>query len=263
MLKTFNLTQFFYFKKIKIYFTNFFFFFKAIAKLGWAEPTLIQEKTIPLLLDGKDVLIRARTGSGKTGAFAIPLIQKILSSKDIQQHQTTTGLILAPSKELCHQIHEVLISLTSKCSREIKCLDISPQVELSIQKPLLNENPDIVVTTPGRALQHVKAKNLNVKKSLQTLIIDEADLMFSFGYEDEVKNLLSHLPTVYQAVLASATLSDDVISLKKLVLHNPAVLKLEEPALAPPTQLTHYTLAAEENDKAAILYTLFKLRLIR
>ncbi|KAJ8664542.1 hypothetical protein QAD02_006204 [Eretmocerus hayati] len=236
---------------------------KAIAKLGWLEPTLIQEKTIPLILDGKDVLIRARTGSGKTGAFAVPLVQKILSVKETQQHQQTTGLVLAPSKELCKQIHDVFVSLTTKCSREVRCLDISSQVELSVQKPLLAENPDIVIATPGRALQHLKAKNLNVKKSLETLIIDEADLIFSFGYEDEIKTLLSHLPTVYQAILASATLSDDVLSLKKLVLHNPAILKLEEPPLAPPSQLAHYTLAAEENDKAAILYALLKLHLIR
>lgn len=75
--------------------------------------------------------------------------------------------------------------------------------------------------------------------------------------------MLSYLPTVYQAILASATLSEDVLSLKKLVLHNPAILKLEEPSLAPPSQLAHYTLAAEENDKAAILYSLLKLHLIR
>lgn len=145
--------------------------------MGWLEPTLIQEKTIPLILDGKDVLVRARTGSGKTGAFAIPLVQKILSHKETQQHQQTTGLILAPSKELCKQIHEVFINLTKKCSREVKCLDISPQVELLVQKPLLAENPDIVVSTPSRALQHLKAKNFSIKKTLETLIIDEADLV--------------------------------------------------------------------------------------
>ncbi|XP_058795423.1 probable ATP-dependent RNA helicase DDX56 [Phymastichus coffea] len=236
---------------------------KALAKLGWPEPTLIQEKTIPLILDGKDVLVRARTGSGKTGAFAIPLIQKILSNKQTQQYQQTTSLILTPSKELCKQIYNVFLSLTIKCSREVKYLDISPQVDLLAQKSLLAENPDIVIATPSRALQHLKAKNLNVKKTLETLIIDEADLIFSFGYEEEVKTLLTYLPTIYQAILASATLSEDVLSLKKLVLHNPAILKLEEPSLAPPTQLSHYTLAAEENDKAAILYALFKLHLIR
>lgn len=138
---------------------------------------MIQEKTIPLILDGKDVLVRARTGSGKTGAFAIPLIQKILSNKSTQQHQQTTSLILAPSKELCKQISNVFASLTIKCSRQVKCLDISPQVELVVQKSLLAEHPDIVIATPGRALQHLKAKNLDIKKSLETLIIDEADLV--------------------------------------------------------------------------------------
>ncbi|XP_011496167.1 PREDICTED: probable ATP-dependent RNA helicase DDX56 [Ceratosolen solmsi marchali] len=236
---------------------------KAIAKLGWLEPTLIQEKTIPLILNGKDVLIRARTGSGKTGAFVIPLIQKILSNKEIHQHQQISGLILSPSKELCKQIHEVCTNLTIKCSRDIKFVDISAQLDLVTQQPLLIEKPDIIIGTPGRVLQHLKAKNLYLKKTIETLIIDEADLIFSFGYENEIKALLSYLPIVYQAILASATLSEDVLSLKKLVLHNPAILKLEEPPLAPPSQLTHYTLTAEENDKATILYTLLKLSLIR
>lgn len=236
---------------------------KAIAKLGWLEPTLIQEKAIPLMIEGKDVLIRARTGSGKTAAFAIPLIQKILTKKQIQTKQEIKGLIVTPSKELSKQIHDVLQNLTIKCSREVRVIDISPQVSLDAQKSLLAEMPDIIVSTPSRLLQHLKAGNLSLKSTLETLIIDEADLIFSFGYEDEIKKVLLHLPTVYQAVLASATLSEDVLTLKKLVLHNPAILKLEEPPLAPPTQLAHYTLAAEENDKAAILYALLKLHLIR
>lgn len=77
---------------------------KGIAKLGWISPTLIQEKAIPLILDGKDVLVRARTGSGKTAAFSVPVIQKILNSKETATEQKTTSLILAPSKELCLQV---------------------------------------------------------------------------------------------------------------------------------------------------------------
>lgn len=138
---------------------------------------MIQEKTIPLLLDGKDVLVRARTGSGKTAAFAIPIIQKILAGKLTQTRQAIKALILAPSKELCKQIHQVLIDLTLKCSREVKCIDISPQVELSAQKVLLAEKPDIVVATPGRLLLHLKANNVNVKQTLEILVIDEADLV--------------------------------------------------------------------------------------
>ncbi|XP_033324939.2 putative ATP-dependent RNA helicase DDX56 [Megalopta genalis] len=236
---------------------------KAVAKLGWLQPTLIQEKAIPLMLDGKDILIRARTGSGKTAAFTIPLIQKILMNKRSQKKQEIKGLIIAPSKELCKQIHDVVINLTIKCSREVTVVDVSPQVDLSAQKMLLTEKPDIVIGTPSRILQHLKADNMKLKRTLETLVIDEADLIFSFGYEDEIKSLLNYLPTVYQAALASATLSEDVITLKKLVLHNPATLKLEEPPLAPLSQLSHYSLAAEENDKSAILYALLKLKLIR
>ncbi|KAG5318568.1 DDX56 helicase, partial [Acromyrmex heyeri] len=227
------------------------------------EPTLIQDKVIPLLLEGKDLLIKARTGSGKTAAFVVPLIQKILINKRIEEKQEIKGLIIAPSKELCRQIHDVIVSLTTKCCREVRTIDLSLQTDLNAQKLLLRDMPDIVVVTPGRLLQHLKAKNLMLKHSLDTLIIDEADLLFSFGYEKDLKAVLAYLPTVYQAVLASATLSEDVQSLKKLILHNPAILKLEEPPLAPPTQLAHYTLAAEENDKAAILYALLKLHLIR
>ncbi|KAJ8961788.1 hypothetical protein NQ318_021390 [Aromia moschata] len=151
---------------------------KAIAKLGWQTPTLIQEKAIPLLLEGKDVLVRARTGSGKTAAFAIPVIQKILNIKQTAARQEIKALILAPSKELCHQICSVLKDLTIKCSREVRCVDVSPQVDLSVQKPLLVEKPDIVVGTPARTLQHIKAGNLDLKRCLEILVIDEADLVF-------------------------------------------------------------------------------------
>lgn len=236
---------------------------KAIAKLSWQTPTLIQEKAIPLLLEGKDVLLRARTGSGKTAAFAIPVIQKILNFKQSSEHQEVKALILAPSKELCNQIYKVIKDLTTKCSREVKCIDIAPQEDLNAQRPLLVEKPDIIIATPARTLQHIKAGNLNLKNSLEILVIDEADLVFSFGYENEIKDLLDYLPNIYQAILASATLSEDVKSLKKIVLHNPVTLKLEEPDLAPASQLTHYHLNAEEMDKATILYALLKLHLIR
>lgn len=134
------------------------------------------------MIEGKDILIRARTGSGKTAAFTIPLIQKILSNKQTRKQQEIKGLIIAPSKELCKQIHDVIISLTIKCSREVKATDISPQVDLSAQKLLLAEKPDIVVSTPSKLLQHLKAKNMKLKQSLETLIIDEADLVSKFKY---------------------------------------------------------------------------------
>ncbi|XP_066246372.1 probable ATP-dependent RNA helicase DDX56 [Euwallacea similis] len=236
---------------------------KAIEKLGWGAPTLIQEKAIPFLLEGKDVLVRARTGSGKTAAFAIPIVQKILNLKQVVAHQDFKALILAPSQELCQQIHRVIKDLTLKCSREVKCIDIAPQEDLSVQKPLLIEKPDIIVATPARCLQHCEAGNINLKTSLEILVIDEADLVFSFGYEAEVKKLLDYLPSICQSVLVSATLSEDVKSLKKIMLHNPVTLSLQEPELPPASQITHYHIRAEELEKATILYALLKLHLIR
>lgn len=98
-------------------------------------------------------------------------------NKRFQEKQEIKGLVVAPSKELCKQIHEVIVNLTVKCGREVRAIDISPQTELKAQKPLLSEMPDIVVGTPGRLLQHLKAGNLKLKRSLETLIIDEADLV--------------------------------------------------------------------------------------
>ncbi|XP_050433695.1 probable ATP-dependent RNA helicase DDX56 [Adelges cooleyi] len=236
---------------------------KAIANNGWTEPTLVQERAIPLMLEGKDMLLRARTGSGKTAAFVIPVLQKILKSKELNPDQyNTKALILAPSKELCNQIYKNILQLAMKCSRIICCVDISGQIDMKEQKPLLITPPDIIVSTPARALLHLQAKNISLD-DLQTIIVDEADLVFSFGYEEEIKETVKYLPKVYQAVLASATLSENVLELKKLLLHNAVILKLQEPDLAPLSQLTHYKLNAQEEDKAVILYCCFKLKLVK
>ncbi|CAG7721408.1 unnamed protein product [Allacma fusca] len=236
---------------------------KAIAKEGWKEPTLIQEKAIPLILEGKDVLARARTGSGKTGAFAVPLLQRVLTIKSTAREQCTLALILAPSKELCHQIHTTLVELASSCSRDIQIIDIASYSDVNSVKSLLNERADIVIATPSRILIHLNENNIRLKDSLEMLIIDEADLVFSFGFEKDLKSLVPHLPRIYQSILASATLSEDVMELKKLVLHNPVILKLQEPLIPSSCQLAHYVIRSEEEQKFVLIYALFKLNLVR
>jgi ATP-dependent RNA helicase DDX56/DBP9 len=208
--------------------------------------------------------LRARTGSGKTAAFAIPIIQKILNLKNSTSEQKISAVILAPSKELCHQIKKVIDELTIKCSKIIKCLDLATKCKPASQKNILLQKPDIIISTPARILNHMNDKSIDVKSSLEILVVDEADLMLAFGFEEDVKNILkNHLPSTYQSVLASATLGDDVMELKKIVLHNAIVLKLEEPELPPIAQLSHYHIPSEEKEKAAILFTLFKLHLIK
>jgi len=238
---------------------------KAISKMGWTEPTLIQERGIPLLLDGKDLLARGRTGSGKTGAFAIPLLQRILdikNKKDGTLSQCVRGVVLCPSRELARQTTQVLKELASCCVGIIRILDVGAK-EVDIAKPLLKEMPDIIVCTPGRLAQHIKEGNVDLKDSLEYLFVDEADLIFTFGFEHDIKYILENLPKIFQAVLTSATLSPDVQRLKKMLCNNPVVLKLMEPDLPDATQLTQYVFKLEEKDKYVFIYALFKLQLIR
>ncbi|KAK8406885.1 hypothetical protein O3P69_007440 [Scylla paramamosain] len=224
---------------------------EAIARLGWKEPTLIQEKAIPYMLEGKDLLARARTGSGKTGAFIIPAIQKVLESKRTAIEQSVQVLILAPSKELF------------SCRREVRYVDVSPQVPLEAQRPLLIDKPDIVVGTPTRVLAHITAENLNVRNSLKLLIIDEADLMFAFDHISDIEAVLKHLPQIYQSFVTSATMWDDVKKLKKLILNKPVILRLEEPPLPTTAQLTQYVIKMETMDKVVMINVLFRLNMIR
>ena len=127
----------------------------------------------------------------------------------------------------------------------------------------MKDLPDIIVGTPGRLSQHIKEGNVNLSSSLSMLVIDEADLIFSFGFETDLRFILGQLPPIYQAILTSATLSDDVTRLKKLVLNNPVILKLSEPQLPDASQLAQYVIKLEEEDKFVLIYALFKLELIR
>uniref|UniRef100_A0A8C6P1W6 Probable ATP-dependent RNA helicase DDX56 n=1 Tax=Nothobranchius furzeri TaxID=105023 RepID=A0A8C6P1W6_NOTFU len=236
---------------------------KAVADLGWSQPTLIQEKAIPLALEGKDILARARTGSGKTAAYAIPVIQRILASKQCVREQDVRALVLVPTKELGQQVQIMMRQLTSYCSRDVRVADISGKADVSTQRPILMEKPDVVVGTPSRVLAHLNAQNLVLHSCLEMMVVDEADLLFSFGFEADLKNLLCHLPKIYQSFLMSATFSEEVQALKELLLHNPVILKLQGSQLPDSSQLQQYTIKCEEEDKFLLIYTLLKLQLVR
>ncbi|BFG01983.1 probable ATP-dependent RNA helicase DDX56 [Drosophila madeirensis] len=237
---------------------------KAVSKLGWEQPTLIQGTAIPLLLEGKDVVVRARTGSGKTATYALPLIQKILNSKLTATEQCVSAVVLAPTKELCRQSRTVIEQLAELCHKVVRVADISGTTSnTATERHALAERPDIVVATPAKLLNHAKVDGVLDLKKVETLVVDEADLIFAFGYETDFKALLKHLPSIYQSVLVSATLSDDVVRMKGLCLHNPVTLKLEEPDVVSQDQLTHQRILAEENEKPVILYALLKLQLVR
>ncbi|XP_062034160.1 probable ATP-dependent RNA helicase DDX56 [Lepus europaeus] len=239
---------------------------QAVTDLGWSRPTLIQEKAIPLALEGKDLLARARTGSGKTAAYAIPMLQLLLHRKATGAvlEQAVRGLVLVPTKELARQAQAMIQQLASYCARDVRVANVSAAEDSASQRAVLMEKPDVVVGTPSRVLSHLQQQNLQLRDSLELLVVDEADLLFSFGFEDELKSLLCHLPRIYQAFLMSATFNEDVQALKELVLHNPVTLKLQESQLPGPEQLQQFQVVCEtEEDKFLLLYALLKLSLVR
>merc|ERR1711962_1292181 len=235
---------------------------KAVSKLQWSQPTPVQKKAIPLALQGKDIIIRAQTGSGKTGAYMIPLIEKLLKDKSTNSSDDTHPfhLVLVPSKELCKQAYRNCVDLLAYCSKLISVVDIgNAQVNSSAH---LVSSADIIISTPSKLLAHVNNKTLDLQM-LRFLAIDEADVMFSYGYEHDFKLLVDHLPKIYQALLVSATLSNDVQNLKGLILHNPITLQLEESDVPDEEKLKQYVVRCEADDKFLLGYALFKLNLIR
>ena len=236
---------------------------KALDRMKWSRPTMVQSKAIPCAMEGKDVLARARTGSGKTAAFAIPLIQKILEHNRVSEgRRSTRAIILVPSKELCQQTAHVVKQLTHYCSKEVTCLHLQSGVSVESQKSALEENPSIVVTTPSRIVAHCHNGGIDLK-SLECVVVDEADLLFSFGYRNDMQKLVSFLPKVVQAFLMSATLSPEVDELKELIMHNPVVLKLEESVLPEEDKLAQFLIRCENEDKYLLVYSLLKLKVLK
>lgn len=234
---------------------------KGISKLGFLYPTMVQAKCLPIILQGKDVLVRARTGSGKTYAFIIPILHKIITQKEaeINPRPSIKALILAPTKELCKQIEVHTNDIMYYCRDHVTICSLSDDSS-SVQQYRLNAKPDIVITTPARLVNLLQTNTVNLL-NVNTLIIDEADLVLSFGYADDVQAILSKMPKIYQGLLFSATLSPELEKFKKVILHNPAVLKLHETTQS--GHLLQMYLRSTELDKFLILYVFIKLGLLQ
>ena len=257
---------------------------KACKKAGWVSPTLVQRSAIPLILKGKDVLCRARTGAGKTAAYLLPLLQKILERKagaggDLDP--AVRALILVPTNELCQQVSRQLDELTYYCSDVVAALSLAPAANgaekkasrskssaIKAQAVLLRSCPDIVVATPARANVHLGSGALVLSASgLETLVVDEADLVLSFGHGDDMRAIVAALPEGakgVQGILMSATLSPQLAELKKLVLHSPAILKLNEGDEGPGSgRLLQFYVPIAPADKYLLVYVFLRLGLLQ
>ncbi|KAJ4880783.1 DEAD-box ATP-dependent RNA helicase 16 [Raphanus sativus] len=205
---------------------------RALTKKGIEKPTPIQQTAIPFILEGKDVVAKAKTGSGKTLAYLLPLLQKLFSDSGSKMKKPApSAFVLVPSRELCQQVYAEVSSLIELCRVQLKAVQLTSSMPLSDMRNALAGLPEILVTTPACIPKCFAAGVLDpaaISDSLEILVLDEADLLLSYGYEDNLRSVTSIVPRCCQCLLMSATTSSDVEKLKKLILHNPVVLTLQE-----------------------------------
>ncbi|KAL1964447.1 hypothetical protein VTN77DRAFT_7005 [Rasamsonia byssochlamydoides] len=235
---------------------------QALVKENFSKPTLVQAQAIPLALEGKDILARAKTGSGKTAAYVLPILQSILQKKAADPSlKATTALILVPTRELAEQVQQVVVSFSSFCGKDVRSVNLTQKVSDAVQRAMLADFPDIVISTPARVLANVNSSALSLN-SLTQLVIDEADLVLSYGYEDDMRALAKAVPRGVQTFLMSATLTSEVDTLKGLFCRSPVILKLHEKE-DEGSGIRQFVVRCAEDEKFLLTYVIFKLQLVK
>uniref|UniRef100_A0A8C7YZM1 RNA helicase n=1 Tax=Oryzias sinensis TaxID=183150 RepID=A0A8C7YZM1_9TELE len=187
---------------------------EACDQLGWKSPTKIQVEAIPVALQGKDVIGLAETGSGKTGAFALPILQSLLASP-----QRLHTLVLTPTRELAFQISEQFEALGSSIG--VKCAVIVGGIDMMSQSLVLAKKPHIVIATPGRLIDHMENTKGFSLRALKFLVMDEADRILNMDFETEVDKILKVIPRERRTFLFSATMTKKVQKLQRAALKDP------------------------------------------
>ena len=198
---------------------------RAIADMGFTEASPIQAEAIPVILQGRDVIGQAQTGTGKTAAFGIPAIE----FADVNDRSTQT-LILCPTRELAVQVSEQLKKIAAhKRGLNIEVVFGGDSMERQIRS--LKRGCQIVVGTPGRVIDHLERKTLNIS-NLKMLILDEADEMLNMGFREDIENILTNAPGERQTLLFSATMSKEILSITKRFQKDPIIIKVAKNEIA-------------------------------
>lgn len=217
----------------------------AIQRMGFEEPTPIQEQTIPLVLSGIDVIGQAQTGTGKTAAFGLPLLQKIdYSQKKIQ------ALVIAPTRELALQTQQEIFKLGKEKRAKVQVVFGGANITRQI-KQLRNYPPHVLVGTPGRLLDHLRRGTVNLKH-VQTLVLDEADEMLDMGFVDDIKEILSQIPQRRQTLLFSATMPPAILKIGKQFMKCPEIVKIKSQHLTADL-VDQFYIKVRENEKFDVL----------
>ena len=224
---------------------------KSIKKMGFEEATPIQAQTIPLSLENKDLIGQAQTGTGKTAAFGIPLIEKI--NKDSEYIQ---GIVVAPTRELAIQVSEELYKIGY--GKRIRVLPIYGGQDINRQIRALNKNPHIIVGTPGRLLDHINRKTLRLNQ-VHTAILDEADEMLNMGFIEDIEAILAQIPAERQTLLFSATMPAPIQKIAETFMKEPQVVRVKTKEVTV-SSVEQYYIEVQERSKFDVLTRLLDIQ---
>ncbi|CRK85132.1 DEAD/DEAH box helicase [Neobacillus massiliamazoniensis] len=224
---------------------------KAVLKMGFEEATPIQSETIPLSLENKDVIGQAQTGTGKTAAFGIPLVEKIITSKEAIQ-----GIIIAPTRELAIQVSEELYKIGA--GKKVRVLPIYGGQDISRQIRSLKKSPHIIVGTPGRLLDHINRKTMRLD-NVQTVILDEADEMLNMGFIEDIEAILAKIPEERQTLLFSATMPGPIQRIAERFMKDPHIVRVKTKEMTVPS-IEQYYLEVQEKNKFDVLTRLLDIQ---
>jgi ATP-dependent RNA helicase RhlE len=220
-----------------------------IRALGYTTPTPIQEQAIPPVLEGRDVMGLAQTGTGKTAAFVLPILQRLLQGP----RGRVRALIIAPTRELAEQIHVSIVTLGR--DTKLRSVTIYGGVGVNPQIQTLRAGVEVVVACPGRLLDHLNQKTIDLSH-VEVLVLDEADRMFDMGFLPDIRRIIKQVPAKRQTLLFSATMPDDIRKLVRDVQHDPVAVQVGHSA--PANTVSHALYPVEQHLKTAILMELLK-----
>ena len=227
---------------------------KALYEKGYTTPTPIQQQAIRPVLDNRDILGLAQTGTGKTAAFTLPIIQQLYLNKNNTKKREIKALILTPTRELAIQIHECLNDYARYT--DVRHCVIFGGVKQHAQVQELKIGVDILVATPGRLLDLMNQKIINLS-SIRHFVLDEADRMLDMGFIHDIKRLLPKLPKEKQTLFFSATMPSDIATLSRSILRNPVRVEVT-PASSVVDTIDQYVYFAEKQEKKDLLIDLLK-----
>ncbi len=217
---------------------------RSLSKMGFEEATPIQEGTVRFGMEGRDIIGQAQTGTGKTAAFGIPIIEKI----DVR-NPAVQALIIAPTRELAIQVSEEVYRIGA--DKRARILSVYGGQEIGRQIRALRNNPQIVVGTPGRILDHIKRKTLKLD-GVQTLVLDEADEMLNMGFIEDINTILASVPAERQTLLFSATMPGPIRKIAETFMKNPEIVKIKSKEMTV-ENIEQFFVKSQEREKFDIL----------